>query len=344
MSDYNSSMPVRTESAGDIAAKIVDATTPSQGLAIDASGHLGAKLFDGAGTALTSQASGGQQALDVGINVAGVQIDPRAVRALTSADVVTAAQGAKNASNAQAWWTRLTDGTNDSVLLATGELTVSVTQPLPAGTNLIGSVHSRAQDGAGTDITSTLVNSKQRLDTNLASEGTDGSTAPFGTVQVGGKDGSGNLQALSTDTNGQLKTNIFDSTGAAITGANPLPVQVAAGVPGTEVHNYNTASAIAANASSNHDYTITATKTFKGEKFWASASGKLKIEVQTSTDGTTFTTKWVGFNSASAPNIDVFLGQFTVSDSGTGSKIRIIRTNLDKAAMDVYSTISGVEI
>lgn len=54
---------------------------------------VGAYLRDAAGNLLTSQLSGAQQALDVGINVAGVQIDPRQIRALTSADVVTVDQG-----------------------------------------------------------------------------------------------------------------------------------------------------------------------------------------------------------------------------------------------------------
>ncbi len=50
-------------------------------------------IHDGSGNSLTSQVNGSQQALDVGINVAGVQIDPRQIRALTSADVVTVNQG-----------------------------------------------------------------------------------------------------------------------------------------------------------------------------------------------------------------------------------------------------------
>lgn len=54
---------------------------------------VGAYLRDAAGNLITSQVSGSQQALDVGINVAGVQIDPRQIRALTNADVVTAQQG-----------------------------------------------------------------------------------------------------------------------------------------------------------------------------------------------------------------------------------------------------------
>jgi hypothetical protein len=53
---------------------------------------------DGAGTAITSQVNGTQRALDVGIDVAGIQVDPRAIRALTSSDVVVANQGVANAT------------------------------------------------------------------------------------------------------------------------------------------------------------------------------------------------------------------------------------------------------
>ncbi len=49
---------------------------------------------DSNGNSLTSQTSGAQQALDVGVNVAGVQVDPRQVRPLTSADQVTVASSA----------------------------------------------------------------------------------------------------------------------------------------------------------------------------------------------------------------------------------------------------------
>jgi hypothetical protein len=117
MSDYNSSLPVRTENNGDVVAKIADATTSSQQLAVDASGRIVVKLDDGSGTAITSQTNGTQRALDVGINVAGVQIDPRSVRALTSADVVTANQGSANTS-ANGWPIKITDGTNVAAVKA----------------------------------------------------------------------------------------------------------------------------------------------------------------------------------------------------------------------------------
>lgn len=50
-------------------------------------------IHDGSGNSITSQINGSQRALDVGINVAGIQIDPRQIRTLTSGDVVTANQG-----------------------------------------------------------------------------------------------------------------------------------------------------------------------------------------------------------------------------------------------------------
>jgi len=93
MSDYASSLPIRTQNNGDVVVNIADGTTKTQLLAIDSTGRPTIKLDDGSGNAITSQASGSQRALDVGIDVSGVQIDPRQIRTLTSSDVVTANQG-----------------------------------------------------------------------------------------------------------------------------------------------------------------------------------------------------------------------------------------------------------
>lgn len=65
---------------------------------------LDVNLHDGAGTAITSQVNGSQQALDVGINVAGVQVDPRDIRALTSADTVSAVQSGTWAVDQSGTW------------------------------------------------------------------------------------------------------------------------------------------------------------------------------------------------------------------------------------------------
>lgn len=277
MADFNSSLPVRTETAGDVIVRVGDATIPSQQLAIDSSGRVTILLRDGSGNSVTSQASGGQRALDVGINVGGVQVDPRGIRALTSSDVVTAAQGTPG-TNANAWFVHLTDGTNNTTVLATGELSVAVGQPLPAGANNVG------------------------------------------------------------------KVSIQDSSGTAFSVSNPLPVLLSSSAPGTYVNSYHTTSALAAGASVNHDYSVTSSKTLTARKFWASASGKLKAEIQTSPNGSVFTTFWVGFNSTSMPNISIDLDNIAIQDVGTGATVRIILTNKDSQAEDVYSTISGTEL
>lgn len=350
MADFNSSLPVRTEAAGDVIVRLADATTPSQQLAVDSSGLIGVKLDDGAGNLITSQANGGQRALDVGINVSGVQVDPRSIRALTSADVVTANQGTPN-THANAWFTRLTDGTHDSILLSTGELTVAVTQPLPAGSNLLGSVNQGTSPWVTSDLADGSVTGGTAGTKSLLAGGVYTSSLPTLTTgqQVGLQvDSSGRLlvgsifSPLPAGTNSIGKVGI-QVAGSDVSNSNPVPVVLSSGTSGTSVNKYNTTAALAAAASANHDYAVTASKTMNVRKFWASASGKIKAECQTSPDGTTFTTYWVGFNSTATPNITVDLDTLEIADSGAGAKIRIIVTNEDKSAMDVYSTISGVE-
>lgn len=532
MADLDLGQPVRTELPGqtvatDLIVKVGDGTNPIQFLAIDATGRVTIKLDDGAGNSITSQANGGQRALDVGIAVGGVQIDPRlagqynstlptltngqftapqtdvngrliivdsqdifpATQNITAQDVASTPTAVFN----QTWITgsptagsvaNYVLSSNESVILQvsgtwTGTLTVEVSAD--AGTtwvahsvhllgspiftssftaNVIGSINVAAKtnvrvrataawtgtatvkavesvnsssvyvanaiklvDGSSPTSTTTATikaasTAAQATDTAIVVSLSPNSPLPAGTSLIGSvnqgtspwitsdlADGSvtggtagtksllgggvfntalptlttGQQAALQLDSSGRLiirpltsadvvTSRLQDGAGNAITSAtagstrpldvalrdgsgnlytaaNPVPVQLAPGESGTEKHDYNTASAIAAGATSNHDYSVTALKTFKATKFWASASGKMKIEVQSSPDGATFTSRWVGFNSTSCPNITIDLGQFTLSDTGTGAKIRIIRTNKETlVAQDLYSTISGVEV
>ncbi len=293
MADYDSSLPVRTQNDGDVVSKIGDGTTPSQYLAVDASGRIVVKLDDGSGNALTSQANGGQQALDVGINVGGVQIDPRDIRALTSSDVVTANQGAPN-TNTNGWFVKVTDGTNNASLTAAGELKVDVTQPLPAGTNSIGTVKAQLQDNAGTAIT--------------------------------------------------LGQKVMASSVPVVIASDQSPIGVyLTDNPGTTINDYNTASAVAAAASSNHDYPAGGAS-FDFNEIHASASGKMKVEIQveTASGSGIFNTFFVGFNSTANPNVDIDIKN-SISVP-TGANVRVIRTNLDIASQDLYSTISGLQL
>lgn len=352
MSDIKSATPIRTENNGDAAVKVVDGTLTSQALGVDASGRVTVKLADTAGTGVTSQANGSKQALDVGINVAGVQVDPRAVRALIASDVVTANQGTAN-TIANAWPVKSTDGVNSQSFTASGEAKVDITQPIPAGTNSIGKV---VQD-----------NTTQWVTQDLADGSVTGGTAGTKSMLAGAIYNSsaptlttGQQASLQTDVNGNLLvdiktalpagTNLLGGTnvyvgGTIASGTNPVPVQITSALVGTSVNNYNTAAAIAVAGTSNHTYTITTGKTFNGKKIHASASGKLKIEVQVSPDGTTYSTLFVAFNSAANPNIDIDMSELVFLESGVGSTIRVIRTNEETLlAQDIYSTISGTEV
>lgn len=74
-------------------------------------------------------------------------------------------------------------------------------------------VKAQLQDNAGNDLSSQAINSIQRLNVNLASEGVDGATAPFDTIQMGGKDSAGNLQAILTETTGEQYTKDIINVG-----------------------------------------------------------------------------------------------------------------------------------
>jgi hypothetical protein len=153
-------------------------------------------------------------------------------------------------------------------------------------------------------------------------------------------------QRLTSITNGNkrlLDISLHDEDGAVYSTSNPLPV-TSVDSEGDEINNYNTAASVAAGGTSNHDYTVTAAKTLKLTQIWAAASGKMKIEVrvETAAGAGTFVTRFVGFNSTANPNIHIPLKEtITVA---TGVIVRIIRTNNDNQAQDLYSTISGHEI
>lgn len=356
MSDFNSSLPVRTEANGDVAAKLVDGTITSQTLAIDASGLIGAKAYDGAGTALTSQANGGQRALDVGIDVAGVQIDPRQIRALTAGDSVTAVQGTSPwigkdqsdgpvAPGTVASFSSLAGGQFNTVLP-----TVTNTQQVALQVDSSGRIIISPLTSASTITVSNLPTT---VDTNY---GTVGSSTIRTAAQIGNATGAADFNAGAT---GAQTLRVTGNQGTPNTAGNAWPTYLTIGgvangptnpifvsssdVAGVSIDNYNTDSALAANASNNHDYTVTAAKTFYTKQFWASGSGKLKVEVQYETAAASgiFNSFWVGFNSTANPNILIPVP--TSKTQVTGARLRIIRTNLDKQSQDVYSTISGTE-
>lgn len=151
------------------------------------------------------------------------------------------------------------------------------------------------------------------------------------------------LTAISNGSVHALDISLHDEAGAAYSDTNPLPVKVSQS-EGSKVCDPKAATAVVANASDSHDYTVTAAKTLILTQIEASASGKAKLElkIETAAASGTFVTKVVMFNSTADCNMQLkFQDAIEVP---AGAKVRVTMTNKDNQPQDLYSTIIGHEI
>jgi hypothetical protein len=124
---------------------------------------------------------------------------------------------------------------------------------------------------------------------------------------------------------------------------NPIFVQVVSDViTSTEIHNYDTTSAVASDTADNHDYTVAGT-TFLLKSVIAAFSGGGKVEIQTGPVAS-LVTRAVAFIPKEGGVTQLYFDppiEVPVTSTGT---VRVIRTNRQGAAQDVYSTIIGNDI
>jgi len=181
---------------------------------------------------------------------------------------------------------------------------------------------------------------------DVANNTKPGNTGLIASVRNASPSDTTQTQRLTAVTNGTkrlLDISMHDEDGNPYSASNPLPV-ANVDSEGTEVNNYLQDVAVVKLTSVNHDYTVTALKTLKLTEIWASASGKMKVELQIETGVATgvFAAKFVGFNSTANPNILIPIKEaITVA---AGVRVRLIKSNLDNQSQDLYSTISGHEI
>lgn len=317
MSDYDSSLPVRTETNGDVAAKIVDGTIPSQALTVNADGSI--NITDN-GASLTVDA---------------VDLD---IRDLTSAsdsvEVLQATHDNLNANaNIQVGDADVANGNPVPVSDAGGSLTVDATdldiRDLAFATD---SVDVSGSTDIGLDAATLAA-----LESITVQNGA-------GAAAVNIQDGGNSITVDATDLDIRDLTHVSDSVKVGdgtyfltVNTDGSINVVVIDGTPGTPINNYNTAAAVAAGATSNHDYTVTATKTFYLNQIEASGTGKMKIEVLVNG-----VSKFVQFNSTANTNMSIHLENPITA--AAGQVVRIIRTNRENQAQDLYSTISGYEL
>ena len=165
---------------------------------------------------------------------------------------------------------------------------------------------------------------------------------------------TGGTNELSVDTSGRISTKLYDASGNAWnigqqTMANSMPVVIASDqtpvnvnivstTPEHVIHDFNIGTNVPKDGTSTHTYTNTTGSTIHLEKVFASASGAMKVEVKVGPTGSTVT-KAVAFTTSANPNAQIdFPNELEVPD---GYVVEVIRTNRDKAAMDVYSYING---
>ena len=318
MADNLRPQPIRTEFDGDVVSKICDSTTPSNQLKVESDGSINVNATLGSVTDLD-------------------------IRDLVyTQDSITAHQGGS--------WTVTATATDLDI------------RDLAAAQD---SVSAWLKDGSGTSITSTagaldvnidnasIAVTASDLDIRDLSHSQDSVKIGDGTdfLEVNG-DGSLNAVVTATDLDIRDLSSATDSveahlavSGNPVSASNPIPVSVVSESLGDIVIDYHTSASLAASSSINFDYTVSASKTFNLEKVIAVSGGKLKVTVQTSPDGISFTTKAVLFAAPANPMVDYHLGKDCyIPVSGTGSKVRVILLNLDNQAADVYATIHGLEL
>lgn len=154
-------------------------------------------------------------------------------------------------------------------------------------------------------------------------------------------------QQLKVDAQGRTESTISDPTTPAqklkVNVDGSINANIVSALSGGEVHDYDTAASVASAATSNHDYTVTASTILKLHQIIVSSAGKLKAELQVK-EGGVFVTKAVRF-AMPKEDIDlVFKMPIEVDAGETAPQVRIIRTNLDNQATDLYSTIIGDEV
>jgi hypothetical protein len=140
-----------------------------------------------------------------------------------------------------------------------------------------------------------------------------------------------------------LDVSLHDQNGNSYTLTNPLPVSVEESA-GVEVHDQNTAAALAAAASDNHNYTVVAGTTFIINQVVCDAAGDARYDLQIGNGAVVevFTRKAVHYSSNSKGGDITFSKGLPVVAGATNRTVRVIRKNMDNKPEDIHTTIVGV--
>ena len=220
--------------------------------------------------------------------------------------------------------------------VAVSSVAGNVTVVQPTGTNLHVVVDSGAITVSATDLD--IRDLTHVSDSVKVGDGTD-----FLAVNA---DGSINAIVTATDLDIRNLTLALDAVkvsgnATANSELNPLWVKEGAAVSGTEVQDYDTSAAVAADTADNHDYTVAGT-TFLLKSVIAAFSGGGKVEVQVGPVAS-LVSKAVAFVSKEGGHVQLNFDP-AIEVTGLVATVRVIRTNRQGQAQDVYSTIIGHDL
>lgn len=142
---------------------------------------------------------------------------------------------------------------------------------------------------------------------------------------------------------GELTTLVTDGTDTlAVNTDGSINVNIVTALSGGEVHDYKAASAVAAAASDNHDYTVSGGTTLKLRQIFVDASGRFKYEIIVDPTGAN-TTIMSGFGTGANGSGKYITFEQPVEVAAT-KVIRVTVTNRAIVAQDLYSCIIGEEV
>lgn len=223
---------------------------------------------------------------------------------------------------------QITDGTDGLLVNADGSLNAVVTATNLDIRDLVFATDK--VDVTGSTVTVTATN----LDIRDLVFATDKVDVSGSSVTVTATDLDIRDLTLATDA---VRVSANTTANSAV---NPIYVSFTQAPITGEVHDYNTASAVAGGATSNHDYTVVTALLLKSIEFSCSGGGKVELQVG---PVASLVSKWVGFVPKAGGNVSLKLDPpIEVPTTSTGT-VRLIRTNREGSAQDLYSTIIGID-
>jgi len=304
VADYNSSLPVRTETAGDVDVSIYD-STGANAWSIDANNIGQVNLNDGTNSLVIG--ASGELTADLATGAAVQITDGTDTLAINTDGSLLIGDGTETlAINTDgSVLSQITDGTNALSITASGEITV---------------VQASGNEIQVTDGTETLL---VNTDGSVSAQLTDGT------------------DALDINSDGSLTTQISDGTDTLAVNADGSINVVTDATPGTDVHVYGTTAAGVPGTPNSVIDRVQSGAALYIKSIQASCSGKFKVELKTGTDGSE-TNKAVAFGSTSSGFVQIdFPTPIEVAD---GDSTLLVVTNNDKSNADVYGFVNGYEV